>query len=171
MHIQKLNFRSIMDYKEIVDSLIKSGAKRYTDLTITNISLIGSGFGTRYKFTVQQPILGYSNIGEKIETNTLFYSLGGVVCALRESEDYAWLGDTLLSYPKALPLIANGAKIDVLQLHYYAGEKIYNPFINNTEQTPNIYSYNVYINNVIDFRPSKFGEMMIDKIADKIMGF
>lgn len=171
MHIQKLNFHSIMDYKEIVDSLIKSGAKRYTDLTITNISLIGSGINIRYKITVQQPILGYNIKGEIIETNTLFESLGGLVCALRESEDYAWLGTTLIESPKALPLIANGAKIDVLQRHYYAGEEIYNPFIKNTEQTPNIYSYNVYINDIIDFRPSKLGEIMIDKIADNIMGF
>ena len=160
-----------MYYKDIVDSLIKSGAKKYTNLTITNASLIGSGNRPIYKITVQQPILGYNNIREKIETNTLYESLYGLVFVLHESEEYAFVGSYLIEWPKVLPLIANGAKIDVIQRHYNAGEKIYNPFINNTEQTPCIYDYNVYINNIIDFRPSKLGQIMIDKIADKIMGF
>lgn len=162
---------SSTDYREIVKSLIAGGAKRINKLKIKNVTPAEQENYVRVGISLIPSVKGYDSNGEEVETNVIFTSLFALVAIIRENEELAWMGNTLIEKPNLLPLIMCGAEIDILQRHYDSGVEIFNPYSHNKEQTPSVYDHPIYINDVIEIRLSKTGQKMVDKLADKLMGF
>lgn len=158
-------------YRETIKQLLVAGARKVSKIRVKNVTVVDMDGWVRVGITIIPPVKGYNANGEEVETNTIFVSLFALVACLRENEEFAWVGNALLERPNILPLILCGSDIDILQRHYAAGEEIYNPFSKNPDQVPSVYDHNVYINDVIDVRLGKTGEKMLDKLADKLMGF
>lgn len=168
---QVVNEVNSSSYKEIIKSLIANGAKKASKLRVKNVTITEMETYTRVGISIIPPVKAYNVNGEEVDTNIIFVSLYALVAVLRENEELAWVGNVLLERPQVLPLLLCGSEIDIIQRHYTAGQEIYNPYSRNTEQVPAIYDHNLYINDVIDVRLGSAGEKMLDKLADKVMGF
>lgn len=158
-------------YRETIKQLIANGAKRINNLRVKNVTFTDKESWVRLCITVSPSVKGYNTNGEEVDTNNVFVSLFALVACIRENEEFAWANNHLIEHPNVLPLILCGARINVLQRHYEAGTEIYNPFSKNPNQVPSVYEHNLYINDVIDIELSQTGARMLDKLADKIMGF
>lgn len=162
-------------YKQIIKSLIASGCKRINSIRIKNVNCTEKDNYTMVSFTLSSPIPGYpvnqeTGAYEFGLTNILYTSLYSIVGAMKENEDLGWMANTLVENPAALNLILNGATVDIIQQEVSAGEEIVNPFSQRGSE-PTVYDHDVIINHVIDFKLSKVGQKMSDRLADKLFGF
>lgn len=157
------------NYKNIISKLIAGGAKRYNNIEIKNVNVLEQSNYVRVSLTIVPNVPAYIN-EELTESNVIFTSLFALVAVLKNNEETSWMANHVLEHYNILPLILNNARINILQRHYDAGDEVPNPF-STRESEPKVYDHNIIVNDIIDITLCKRGEKMVDKLADKILGF
>jgi len=163
-------------YHNIIKKLLADGAKRITSVQIKNVNFTELDNYTRISFTLTSKIPGYESKDdgatyEKSMVSTVYTSLYAIIGAMKEDEDLAWMGNTLLEKPEALNMILNGAKIDILQQEFAAGGDIVNPFSTRDDSDVRNYDHATIINNIVQFKLSTVGQKWADRLGDKLLGF
>lgn len=156
-------------YQQIINKLIAAGAKKYNNIKIKNVNVLDNDTYVRVSLTIVPNVPAYIN-ETLTESNVIFTSLFALVAVLKNNEETAWAGNTILERPNVLPLILCGATINILQRHYDAGDEVPNPF-STRESEPRVYDHNIIVNDIIDIKLGKTGQKMMDKLADKVLGF
>ncbi len=161
-------------FKSIIRKLIANGCKRITDIHVKNVNYTSKDNYIMVLFTLSEPICTYQQKQDGSyslgRTNILYTSLTAIVHTLLEDENICWMSYPLTDNPEYLNLTLNGAQIDILQQEVPANTEYKNPFGNPNKESV-VFDHNIIINHVLGFKLSQTGELMADKLADKIMGF
>lgn len=144
------------------------------DLVVRNINTKDMSTWTRVSITLDKPVKGYvvdQETGEYVisTTNVIYVSTFSLIAAMREDPDLAFAGNHLIEHPTAIGVVFSGAKIDVILEKVTEGQEYKNPFSDNAAES--IIEHDTYFAHIHNIRLSKRGLKMIDKIADKMLGF
>lgn len=161
-----------MDTKKVISQLMASKTNNVVKkLVVRNINVTECETYNRVAITLDKPVKAMvaQEDGSYVEgeSNIIFVGNYSIVGALRENEDVAFAGNHLIQHPKALNVVLNGAKINIIQEAVSAGQEYTNPFSSNA--TPTVVQHDSFYNHVFDIRLSAFGLKMLDKLAEKMM--
>lgn len=162
------------NYQEAIKTLLASGAKRINGLKIKNVNFTEKENYDMVSFTLTSKIRGFvsddnGNTYKEGMTNTVFTSMYAIVGAMKEDEELSWMANYLLEHPKALPVIFNGATIDIIQKDVKEGEEYRNVFSTKDNVDSVTFDHNVIINNVIKFKLGKAGQIGASRLMDKML--
>lgn len=167
--------------KDIVRNLIADGATRINRIKVKNVNYdpdYEDKNHIRVSLTLDRKVPGYvpimdstGNITgyEKGMTNVIYTSTFVLSAVLKDNEDFSWLANHIVSKPKALTLIFNGATVDLLQREFAKGTEVVNPFSSNSDKTWPIYDHDIIVNDVINITLGKTGEKMAMMLASNIL--
>lgn len=160
-------------YADNIKNLMTAGGRMYRGLRVKNVLSSEEDNYDRVTMVIDgvvpaktSPDNGLTFItGTSSNIFTSTFALAGTV---KEDEDLSFLANYIISSPKIVNLLFNGALIDIIQMSYPANTPIINPF-STKEDNSRIYDHEVIINYIVKIKPGKTGMKMIDKLADKIM--
>ena len=167
---------SILGYRDIIAKMIREGGTLIKNNRIKNVNVTQKDNHVMVSFTLTNKIKGFIPVEEGSDeyvegmTNIIFTSLPAVLGAMKEDEDLAWMANSINKSPNILNLVLNGASINIIQELLPAGVEYFNPFSTKVNQEARVYDHDTYINNVLDFKLSRVGGTMADKIANMIIG-
>lgn len=144
------------------------------DLVVRNINTKDMSTWTRVSVTLDKSIKAYvvnEETGEYVigTNNVIYVSTFSLIAAMRENPDLAFAGNHLIEHPMAIGVVFSGAKIDVILEKVTEGQEYKNPFSDNAAES--IIEHDNYFAHIYNIRLSERGLKMIDKIADKMLGF
>lgn len=159
--------------KEIINEMLKNGAKQIANITVKNVTVKQMDAYTRLGLSLDTEIDGYQTDenGEyqEAKTNIIFVSTFAIASTLKNDDNAAFAANHLVSHPDALGIILSRAKITVVQQTVGADEEYVNPFASSGEAT--VFGHPVIINHVVDIKLSDFGLKKLDRLADLMLGF
>lgn len=163
-----------MEKKEIINELIKNGAKKVSGLKVKNVTVTVMDSYTRLGITLDRPVEGYvakeDGTFEKGEVNVIFISTFAVASVLKDNDDAAFAANHLVEHPEAMNIILSRATIDILQEPVSAGQEYKNPWSSSTTEST-VFEHDTIINHMIDIKLSDFAVKKLDVLADKMLGF
>lgn len=167
-----------MERKEIINQLIKDGAKSVKDLVVKNVTVTPQEKYVRVGLTLDKEVDGYVVKTDKSgnqeyvldKTNLIFVSAFSIAAILRDNEDASFAANHCLNYPDTLCLVLNRAKINIVQESVAAETEYRNPFLSEDSDYSK-FDHDVIINHLANIEISDFGLKRLDKLADKMMGF
>lgn len=159
--------------KEIINEMLKNGAKQIANITVKNVTIKQMDAYTRLGLSLDTEVDGYrtDENGEyqEAKTNIIFVSTFAIASTLKNDDNAAFAANHLVSHPDALGIILSRAKITIVQQTVGADEEYVNPFASSTEAT--VFGHPVIINHVVDIKLSDFGLKKLDRLADLMLGF
>lgn len=163
-------------YREIIKQLVANGAKKINAVRVKNVTVTDCDSYTRVALTLANPVDGFvydeaSDSWSKGKTSVVFTSVYAIAGMLKEAEETAWCANHIVAHPEVLNLVLCGSDVTLLQRSYEEGEEIRNPFTTRDDVEGVTYDHDVIINDVIDIKLGKTAEKMLDKLADKMLGF
>ena len=163
-----------MEVKNVVRNLLESGAKKVSDLKVTNVTVKALDTYVRVALTLDKKVEGYVlNEADGTyalgEVKTIFVSLYSLLSMLKQDEETAFAANHVANHPKSLELILSGARIDVVQQPVAAGEEYRNAWSDKADAPVTIFEHDTIINHVVSIEVSKFGEKALDKLMDKML--
>lgn len=163
-----------MEKKEIINGLLKNGAKSINGLKVKNVTVTILENYTRLGLTLDKPVEGYiakeDGTFEKGETNTIFVSAFAVSSVLKDNDDCAFAANHLVEHPEAMNVILSRAQIDIIQEPVTAGQEYRNPWSNNSDNAT-VFDHDTIINHLTGIKLSDFSIRKLDTLADKMLGF
>ena len=162
-----------MEKKEIINGLLKNGAKSVNGLKVKNVTVTVLESYTRLGLTLDKPVEGYvakeDGTFEKGETNVIFVSAFAIASVLKDSDDAAFAANHLVEHPEAMNVILSRATIDIIQEPVASGQEYRNPWSNNGDAT--VFDHDTIINHLTGIKLSEFGMKKLDRLADAMLGF
>ena len=163
-----------MEVKEVVKSLLASGAKKVSELKVTNVTVKALNTYVRVALTLDKSVEGYILNAEDGtysagEVKVVFVSLYSLLSMLKQDEDTAFAANHVAANPKSIELILSGAKIDIVQQPVVAGEEYKNPWSDRDDAEATVFEHDTIINHVVSIEVSRFGEKALDKLMDKML--
>ena len=163
-----------MEVREVVKVLLESGAKKISDVKVTNVTVKTLDTYVRVALTLDKKVEGYIlNEADGTyalgEVKVIFVSLYSLLSMLKQDEDTAFATNYVANHPETITLILSGAKIDLIQQPVVAGEEYRNAWSERTDAEANIFDHDTIINHVVSIEVSKFGEIALDKLMDKML--
>lgn len=164
-----------MDTQKVLSQLMAvKGNENVKDLVVRNINTKDMSTWTRVSVTLDKLVKGYvvdQETGEYVigNTNVIYVSTFSLIAAMRENPDLAFAGNHLIEHPLAIGVVFGGAKIDVILEKVTENQEYKNPFSDNATEV--IIEHDNYFAHIHNIRLSERGLKMIDKIADKMLGF
>lgn len=159
--------------KEIINEMLKNGAKQIANITVKNVTVKQMDAYTRLGLSLDTEVDGYraDENGEyqEAKTNIIFVSSFAIASVLKDDENAAFAANHLVNNPDALGIILSRAKITIVQQTVGADEEYVNPFASSGEAT--VFGHPVIINHVVDIKLSDFGLKKLDRLADLMLGF
>lgn len=169
------------DFKSVIRNLIANGATRINKVRVKNVTVDtdweekGKAF-CAVNITLDREIPGYvskdrGTTFEKGMTNVIYLTSFSIAGFLKETEDWAWLANHVVSHPECLSLILTKAELDLIQIEYPKGTEVTNPFSTNPENEGKVYDHDIITNNIVNLVLSKLGEKFAMRVADaKLVG-
>lgn len=164
-----------MDTQKVLSQLMAvKENENVKDLVVRNINTKDMSTWTRVSVTLDKPVKGYvvdQETGEYVigNTNVIYVSTFSLIAAMRENPDLAFAGNHLIEHPLAIGVVFSGAKIDVILEKVTEDQEYKNPFSDNATEV--VIEHDNYFAHIHNIRLSERGLKMIDKIADKMLGF
>ena len=162
-----------MNNKEIVNEMLKNGAKQIANITVKNVTVKQMDAYTRLGLSLDTEVDGYraDENGEyqEAKTNIIFVSSYAIASVLKDDNNAAFAANHLVNHPDALGIILSRATITVVQQTVAADEEYVNPFASNGEAT--VFGHPTVINHVVDIKLSDFCLKKLDRLADLMLGF
>lgn len=171
--IVEANTVAKVTYADKIKNLIVAGGRMYKGLRVKNVLSSEEDNYDRVTMVIDGsvPAKTSPDNGLTFTTGTssnIFTSTFALAGTIKEDEDLSFLANYIISSPKIVNLLFNGALIDIIQMTYPANVPIINPF-STKDDNSRIYDHEVIINYIVKIKPGKTGLKMIDKLADKIM--
>ena len=164
-----------METKEVIEQLIKQGAKRVNNLLVKNVHVTPKDNYVQVSFTLDKPVEGYIASAEDPtqfvlgETKVIFVNLFGIAALMKDNRRTAFAANHVVENPKSLEVLFSYAKVNIIQEKVEAGE-YKNPFAG--EKTKNSVLLNdTIINHVIGFEFDEEGLETIKDLRRQKMGF
>ena len=163
-----------MEVKEVVRNLLASGAKKVTDVKVTNVTVKALNTYVRVALTLDTKVEGYvlneaDGTYSAGEVKVIFVSLYSLLSMLKQNEDMAFAANHVANHPETIGLILSGARIDLVQQPVAAGEEYRNPWSDRADAEASIFEHDTILNHVVNIEVSKFGEKALDKLMDKML--
>lgn len=164
-----------MNTQEVLSQLMAvKENENVKDVVVRNINTKDMSTWTRVSVTLNKPVKSYvvdQETGEYIvgTSNVIYVSTFSLIAAMRENPDLAFAGNHLIEHPMAIGVVFSGATIDVILEKVTEGQEYKNPFSDNAAES--IIEHDNYFAHIHNIRLSDRGLKMIDKIADKMLGF
>ena len=163
-----------MEVKEVVKSLLAGGAKKVSDIKVTNVTVKALNTYVRVALTLDKNVEGYILNAEDGtysagEVKVIFVSLYSLLSMLKQNEDTAFAANHVANHPETIALILSGARIDVIQQPVAAGEEYRSPWSDRDDVEATVFEHDTIINHVVSIEVSKFGEKALDKLMDKML--
>lgn len=164
-----------MEVKEVVRALLASGAKKVTDVKVTNVTVKALDTYVRVALTLDKKVEGYvlneaDGTYSTGEVKVIFVSLYSLLSMLKQDEDTAFAANHVANHPETIALILSGARIDIIQQPVVAGEEYRNPWSDRDDVEATVFEHDTILNHVVSIEVSKFGEKALDKLMDKMLG-
>ena len=164
-----------MEVKEVVRNLLASGAKKVSDIKVTNVTVKALDTYVRVALTLDRKVEGYvlneaDGTYSAGEVKVVFVSLYSLLSMLKQNEDMAFAANHVANHPETIGLILSGAKIDLVQQPVAAGEEYRNPWSDRSDVEATVFEHDTILNHVVSIEVSKFGEKALDKLMDKMLG-
>lgn len=163
-----------MEKKEVITALIKNGAEEVKGLTVRNVTVTPMEDWIRLGITVDKEIDGYqaNEAGEfePAKVKTIFASAYTIASLLKDDDNAAFAANHLLKHPDAMGMILSRSKIDILQESVVKGQEYKNPFANEDSDSI-VFEHDTIINHIAKLELGEFGIKLLDKLADKMLGF
>lgn len=161
-------------YQKAIKTLLASGTKKITGLKVKNVNFTEKDNYDMVSFTLSSKIRGFvsEDNGRTYKegfTNVIFSSTYAIAGAMKEDEELSWMANYLIEHPKALPVIFNGATIDIIQKEVKEGEEYKNIFSTRDSADPITFDHAVIINNIIKFKLGKAGQIGASRLMDKML--
>ena len=164
-----------MDTQKVLSQLMAvKENESVKDVVVRNINIKDMSTWTRVSVTLDKPVKSYvvnEETGEYVigTNNVIYVSTFSLIAAMRENPDLAFAGNHLIEHPTAIGVVFSGATIDVILEKVTEGQEYKNPFSDNAVDS--IIEHDNYFAHIYNIRLSERGLKMIDKIADKMLGF
>lgn len=163
-----------MEVKEVVKSLLASGAKKVSDIKVTNVTVKALDTYVRVALTLDKKVEGYvlneaDGTYSTGEVKVIFVSLYSLLSMLKQDEDTAFAANHVAANPKSIELILSGARIDIIQQPVVAGEEYRNPWSDRDDVEATVFEHDTILNHVVSITVGKFGEKALDKLMDKML--
>ena len=164
-----------MEVKEVVRALLEGGAKKISDVKVTNVTVKALDTYVRVALTLDKKVEGYilneaDGTYSAGEVKVIFVSLYSLLSMLKQSEEAAFAANHVANHPESIGLILSGAKIDIVQQHVVAGEEYRNVWSDKVDVEATVFDHDTILNHVVSIEVSKFGEKALDKLMDKMLG-
>lgn len=163
-----------MEKREIINGLLKNGAKEVKNLKIKNVTVTILENYTRLGLTLDKPVEGYvantEGTYDKGETNVIFVSAFAIASVLKDNDDTAFAANHLVEHPEAMNVLLSRATIDIIQEPVASGQEYRNPWSSN-EDNSTVFDHDTIINHLTNIKLSDFGMKKLDTLADKMLGF
>lgn len=164
-----------MEVKEVVRALLASGAKKVTDVKVTNVTVKALDTYVRVALTLDKKVEGYvlnetDGTYSTGEVKVIFVSLYSLLSMLKQDEETAFAANHVANHPETIALILSGARIDIIQQPVVAGEEYRNPWSDRDDVEATVFEHDTILNHVVSIEVSKFGEKALDKLMDKMLG-
>lgn len=164
-----------MEVKEVVKVLLEGGAKKISEVKVTNVTVKALDTYVRVALTLDKKVEGYilneaDGTYSAGEVKVIFVSLYSLLSMLKQSEEAAFAANHVANHPESIGLILSGAKIDLVQQVVVAGEEYRNPWSDNVNAEATVFDHDTILNHVVSIEVSKFGEKALDKLMDKMLG-
>jgi len=162
-----------MEKQEIVNKMLQNGAIKVKELTIKNVTVTVKDEYTRLGISLDKSVdafvKGENEEYTKGKSNIIFSSTFAVASLLKDDDEAAFAANHLITHPDAMGMILSRATITIVQQEVKSGEEYTNPFSEDAE--PVTFDHDVIINHIVDIKLSDFGKRLLDKLADKMLGF
>ena len=163
-----------MEKKEIINNLLKNGAKEVKNLKVKNVTVTILENYTRLGLTLDKAVEGYvakeDGTFEKGETSVIFVSAFAIASVLKDNDDTAFAANHLVENPQAMNVLLSRATIDIIQEPVTSGQEYRNPWSSNDDNAT-VFDHDTIINHLISIKLSDFGMKKLDTLADKMLGF
>ena len=164
-----------MEVKEVVRNLLASGAKKISDIKVTNVTVKALDTYVRVALTLDKKVEGYvlnetDGTYSTGEVKVIFVSLYSLLSMLKQDEETAFAANHVANHPETIALILSGARIDIIQQPVVAGEEYRNPWSDRDDVEATVFEHDTILNHVVSIEVSKFGEKALDKLMDKMLG-
>lgn len=161
--------------KEIINALIKNGAKKIADLKVKNVTITPMDEYTRVSLSVDKDIPAFRDNGtgvfEEGTSNIVFTTPFAIGSIMKDIPEASFAANHIVEHPAALQVILAGASVDIISERVPQGTPYVNPFSTKEEKEETIFDHDVYINYIVDIYFSDFGIKKLDKMADLLLGF
>lgn len=164
-----------MDTQKVLSQLMAvKENESVKNVVVRNINTKDMSTWTRVSVTLNKPVKSYvadEETGEYVigTSNIIYVSTFSLIAAMRENPDLAFAGNHLIEHPTAIGVVFSGATIDVILEKVTEGQEYKNPFSDNAVDS--IIEHDNYFAHIHNIRLSERGLKMIDRIADKMLGF
>lgn len=163
-----------MEVKEVVKTLLEGGAKKVSDIKVSNVTVKALDTYVRVALTLDRKVEGYvlndaDGTYSAGEVKVVFVSLYSLLSILKQDEETAFAANHVANHPETIALILSGARIDLIQQPVVAGEEYKNPWSDRDDAEATVFDHDTIINHVVSIKVSKFGEKALDKLMDKML--
>ena len=164
---------TIMEKKNVIESLIKAGAKSVKNLKVKNVNVVPQENYVRVSLSVDKAIRGFvaqeDGTYKEGESKVIFVSLFSIIAQLRDDENASFAVNHILSRPESVVILLNGAKLDILQEDVASGQEYHNPWSDNKDNVTT-FEHDTIINHIVNVKMNERAYKMLDKLADAILG-
>lgn len=164
---------TIMEKKNVIERLIKAGAKSVKNLKVKNVNVVPQENYVRVSLSVDKAIRGFvaqeDGTYKEGESKVIFVSLFSIIAHLRDDENASFAVNHILSHPESVVILLSGAILDILQEDVSSGQEYHNPWSNNTD-TVTTFEYDTIINHIVNVKMNERAYKMLDKLAYSMLG-
>ena len=163
-----------MEKKQIVESLVKAGAKTIKGLTVKGLNVVPQENYIRVSLSVDKPIRGFvaqeDGTYTEGETKVIFVSLFSIVAQFRDDERASFAVNHILKQPEAVQVILAGAKLNVLQEDVKQGTEYKNPWSDKADAVATTMEHDTIINHIVDINLTERAYLLLDRLAMAMLG-
>jgi hypothetical protein len=163
-----------MEKKNVIESLIKAGAKSVKNLKVKNVNVVPQENYVRVSLSVDKPIRGFvaqeDGTYKEGESKVIFVSLFSIVAQLRDDENASFAVNHILSHPEAVTVLLSGAQLNILQEDVAAGQEYKNPWSEKEDAVTTTFDHDTIINHIVDVKMNERAYKMLEKLADAMLG-
>lgn len=166
-----------MEKNVIVANLLKNAEnKKLKNVGIKSVTVTKMDNYVRLGLKLDTEIDGFvakeDGTYDKGKTDIIFISTYSVGAVLRDNDEASFAVGHMNENPSAYVVILTGAKIDILQEYVHDGDVYVNPFASDTSTEGLVPTdHDMIINHIIEVKLTDRGKALLDRIADKMLGF
>ena len=162
-----------MGKKNVIESLIKAGAKSVKNLKVKNVNVVPQEKYVRVSLSVDKAIRGFvaqeDGTYKEGESKVIFVSLFSIIAQLRDDENASFAVNHILSHPESVVILLNGSTLDILQEDVASGQEYHNPWSDNKDNVIT-FEHDTIINHIVNVKMNERAYKMLDKLADAMLG-
>lgn len=163
-----------MEKKEVIEKLIKNGAKSVKGLKVKGVNVVPQENYVRCSLSVDKPIRGFiaqeDGSYAEGESKVIFVSLFSIVAQLRDDDQAAFAVNHILSHPESIAVLLTGAQLNILQEDVASGQEYINPWSTNDNAVATTFEHDSILNHIVDIKLTDRAYQMLDKLAMGMMG-